>query len=359
MSDCIADLQVKLESISQLVKNLIEECNDMRNHKNKFVESVNLSIEDYNIGGTPDVYFVIEQQKCLQEFNDNTKYIDNNIDKITDRLENEIFHNGPSALSIKSKKLRNNYPISYCLYDGYCANCENGTSDLEKIVDFCIKCKICIAFRDLENKRVKEDAKEIYNTKINPKNAIIKKQPIEPITQTINQTVNNVYIQCDSLTVNIQQPYFESNDKIFYVTVEIVRPTIDEMITNLKYIFTSLMCGVKGKYIFPDEEKYSTSTSYPVSAALYTIKNEDTKPVLHGLLKYQKNDSSSVMTIKKLQNINKSNNISKRPIVKVLAMPLWEDKKSFYCVKSLEDTVKTISNTKYYGSNVEDFTSNK
>ncbi len=209
---------------------------------------------------------------------------------------------------------------------------------------------MCNTFRDLSNKRIKEKAKEIYNTQIHPKN--VKKTTNQLI---MKQTINNLYVQCDSLEVKIEQPYFTSYDNIFYVTIEINRRTIEEMIKKLKYIFINLMCGVNGKYIFPNEEKYSAASSFPVNAALYTIKNTETKPILHGLLKYQKENTTARMTVAKLQNMNKSNDISKKPFIKASLMSLWEDKKYHYCVKSFNDTIKTITSTTHHGSIIDDF----
>ena len=343
------------KSIPELVKQLLNECNEIRQIKNKFLETIELSLDDYNRGNIPDTYFIQDHKTYISDFQKDTKINEYCIDNITKQLEN-LFSESDIENStgiVKPIQLSNRYPISYCLYQGHCPDCLSGSINQNEAIDYCLNCTTCNTFRELAIKRVKENAKEIYNTHINPKNAIVKATKNQP--KIINQTINNMYVQCESVNINIEQNYYLTNDNLFYVTVEVNLPTQEEMVKKLKYIFTCLMCGSKGKYLFPNEEKHSRSSSYPVSAALYTIKNIENKPILHGLLKYEKNDTSSVMTLKKLHNINKSNIAEKRPIIKASFMPLWEEKKGYYCVKSLQDTVKTITSTTHYGSSIDDF----
>ena len=331
--------------------------------KTKFIEMCSLSLNDYNLGNIPAQYFVQDQQSYLKDYEDDTRLNDYYISELTKKLENIISESNSgfsNVLTIQEPYLPTKRRPNFCFYQGNCPTCEEG-SDYKNAAEYCLKCEMCNAFRDLVKKTVKEIAKEVFDVDIKPKLALVKKSTgsisakREPII--VNQITNNMYIHCNSLEVNIELPYFITNDNIFYVTIEINRSNTEEMIKNLKYIFTCLMCGVKGKSLFPEEEKYSLASTVTVSAALYTIKNAEIKPILHGLIKYQKNESSSVMTIKKLQSINKTNMISKRPIIKASLLPLWENKKHHYCTKSIKDAVKTITSTQHYGSDVDDFLS--
>ena len=63
------------------------------------------------------------------------------------------------------------------------------------------------------------------------------------------------------------------------------------------------------------------------------------------------------MTTLKLQNIKQSQIVSKGPMINAGLIPLWENKKHHYCIKTLQDMIKTVTSTTYYGSSVKDFIS--
>ena len=320
LDDTVSVKDGSTATILYLVKNLIEQYSENRQTKNNFIETINMSIEEYDNGNTPDIYFIQDQKDYIKKYLKDTDHIDYNIEKICNQLDKYVSANESSDIISKPKTIYPKYKISYCLYDNHCVYCTEGASNKDQVADFCINCEICIIYRDLDKKERIKKAKEVYNTKIRPQNSIksnttnkVIDNPQSSITN--NVTINNLYVQCDSFELNMEQPYFNSIDHIYYVTIQINKPSSEEMIKKLKYIFIYLMCGSNGKYLFPDEEKHSSSLTFPVSAALYTIKNIETKPILHGLLRYTKG-TTTAMTTTKLQNLNQSSIVSKRPIIK-------------------------------------------
>ncbi len=293
--------------------------------KNKFIETITISLNDFDHDMTHPVHFISDQRTYIEEYNNISNNLHTNIENLYKSINIILSKNVNTNSIVKARKMDTKYPICYCLYDGYCENCADGTSRIEDTADFCLNCAIT---------KYDNEASDELNV--------------------INNITNIININCD--TLNINQNYILTKDNIFYVTIEINRSTEDEMIKELKYIFTYLMSGKNGKTIFPNELKHSKASSYPVSAALYTIKNTP-RPILCGMLKYQYNNVSS-MTINKLENINKSNVISKRPIIKASLFPLWEDKKHHYATEFLKEKLMLITTAEYYGSPVEEFLPN-
>ena len=335
----------------QLINEIIHEHDDiMIEPETNIIESyhtlknlVNQLVNDY------DQKELISNKYITIIENDNTKTDIDHLNLLNTNINRTILDIN-ELINIKNKSNENIDETEYpCEYEGHCESCIR----LNKIKTYCVEtCDLCHNFRIEEKKTIKESAKRYY------KQFIMKKDNgniLNPIV-TNNITINNIHVNCDSLEINIKEPYFISRDNLFYVTIEINRPTIEEMIKQLKYIFTYSMCGSKGKYLFPNEEKHSASGTFEVTAALYTIKNVDTKPILHGLLRYTKS-SSTLMTVLKLENIKKSSILTKNPIIKAISIPLWENTKHYYCVKTLQDTIKNITSTTYYGSSIKDFVS--
>ncbi len=332
-----------------LLKEVLNDYIEIKDISQKHIEYININLDEYDHENIPDNIFIQDQRNNIKEFNNQITFINNNIETNLKNIIN-IVQSSNSLNSSESDIIKSK---SYCRYQGHCNDCTN--SNTKDQVTYCIECYTCKIFRDREEKRKKEEAIKIYDTYINPKTINPNVQSTNKIiNQTINNTINNTYISSNKVEINIHENYFVSTDLIFSVIIEVNRNNVNDIIKELKYIFTFLMCGSNGKSIFPDEPKHSTAATFPVSAALYTIKNEDTKPILYGLLKYKKG-TASIMTIKKLENINKSNVISKRPIVKASLLTYWENKKNHYCTKSLKDTINNITDTSYYGSDINDF----
>lgn len=358
------------QSFLSLIKQLLQHQSEIRQNNNQFIENSSLSLDDFNKGNISPMYFVEDQKEFMEKYRVDTNVNNFHIDTITKKL-NKIISVSNQELAIVSEYIDPNikqdtefikdvapkYEGGYCSYEGNCKHCAKKCPYGKDPTKYCLyDCVTCKTFRECDKKNEIEEAKEIYHTKIQPHSIVKKVNHMKDNTQKniLNQTINNTYIKCDSLEINIQQPYFVTPDKIYYVTIEVNRSTVEEKIKTLKHVFTYSLCGVKGKYIFPHEEKHSLALTFPVSAALYTIKNLDTNPVLHGLIKYTKNKNSS-MSVSKIQGIDKSSDISKKPLIKATLLPIWEDKKNHYCTEFLNDTIKTITKTSYYGSEIDDF----
>lgn len=344
-----------LTKLTELTKMLIEQYSNQQQIISKYIETSNLSIEDYDSGSTPDVYFIQDQKEYLKNLSDESNYNNFKFEKICNQLD--IVVPTEKSLIVPNEKRKSFYPRFkiHCAYEGQCDNCEDGALHEKDIGNYCVDiCETCIVFRKLDKKMVIEKAKEIYHTQIQPARSGSLTPKNMTKTNITNITINNMYVNCDSLEINIQQPFFTTADNIFYIIIEIKRETLEETIKKLKYIFINLMCGVNGKLLFPKEEKHSLSSTFSVSAALYTIKDAKIKPILHGLIRYKK-EGTSVMTLTKLHNIGKSTNISKCPIISASLMPLWENKKQHYCMKSFNETVKYITSSSYYGSPIKSF----
>ena len=116
------------------------------------------------------------------------------------------------------------------------------------------------------------------------------------------------------------------------------------------------MCGSTAKKIYPDEKKYSTSVTFPVNAALYSIKYNNNMPYIHGLLKYKicKNDKATITT-NKLLNINKSINSSKKTMIEVNPISTWENKKHHYLINDIIFIIKNINECVSHGSLADNF----
>lgn len=144
--------------------------------------------------------------------------------------------------------------------------------------------------------------------------------------------------------------------KDHYFSVNITFPIKnDNILEKIKYIFTFLMCGKKGKELFPDEPKHSLATTYPLSAGLYTIKYVDNHPTLYGLLRYKHVIKHSALTIKKIKKLGMCHDIRKSPIINANIPALWEDNKHHYCVNDMTNIINNIISTPYYGSDIKLF----
>lgn len=137
--------------------------------------------------------------------------------------------------------------------------------------------------------------------------------------------------------------HIDTQDYYFYITIE--AKNIDD-IKKLKYIFTYLMCGEKGKILYPEEDMHSKAKLYQVSAALYTIKNESTTPMLYGLLRYVYRPHR-MMTIKKLENIGKNVIVNVKKYVST--------KEHKLTIESINSLLEIITDTSSFGSSIADF----
>jgi hypothetical protein len=238
----------------------------------------------------------------------------------------------------------------YCEFKGHCQSCHNMThKTYMESRDYCKNdCVGCRGLREEEKKNIKNSASLYYNTQINKKNIYFPTLPetLKPqntpkqITNVTNiNTINNITIN------NIQNNYIDTKDLIFNVIITSRHNKAEE---KLKYIFTYLMCGASGKKLFPNEPKHSKSISYPVTAAIYYIHNNNNEYILHGVLRYKYKKECS-MTSKKLESM-----VDKDTQIKVI-YPTRIDQRHHFSIHDIDDMLYPMINQNCIGSDLEKF----
>lgn len=280
------------------------------------------------------------------------------------------------------------YAIS-CCYKDFCQNCRKGTTnpnEKDKEI-YCKKCSTCTLYEEEKAKTEKQLSKKNYKKYIENQ---VDTNVIDTVKNKLPNKINNINVLTPSITINnflnptinlndresnilyntnnimevdpepkeLYTPYISTKDHYFHVNISFPYKN-DNILEKIKYIFTYLMCGKKGKELFPNEPKHSLATSFPLVAALYTIKYIDDNPTLYGLLRYKHVPKQSTLTIAKLKNIGKCQNINKTPIVNVTIPNLWKDNKHHYCVLDMTNIIENIIATEiYYGSDIKQFYTN-
>jgi hypothetical protein len=234
-----------------------------------------------------------------------------------------------------------------CKYKDFCKLCSNTTiysTDYKE--KYCVVCPECDSFRKytkehetIKNKKLLfQKLDEEYNKKHPAKTKT--KNPKLPNQVNINNTYIN--INCDQKIYN--QTTIVTQDRFFEVFIS--NDTND--VYKLKNVFIYYMCRLKAAELYPDEE-HNLIASYPVSAALYTIKNNN---ILHGILRY-KHSKNDRMTSNKLKNIttrkNNKCNITVNQIKNI------SNVKNNFPTDKLTEIIKNITADNSYGSIIDDF----
>lgn len=283
------------------------------------------------------IYLYVMYKKNIETENENFEL-----------LEKQIIDNYYIYLTIKDI-LNSDKPITYyektCFYKDICKDCNTPTTSQKDVTYYCIDyCDVCKCLRDTEKKfkvnKVRD--KFVKQLKLDNKEEIVEKPTV---FNNVNININNTTI------VNINQPviknYIETRDTYFEVFIRNKhKPDIDK----LKHIFIFNMCRSKAPQLFPGEDKYNYSITYPIFCATYTIEYENDKPVLHALIRYLNSDSSWI-NANKLQKITNDKTV----LITVNKIKNYNDTK--YCIdkEQITNVFNTISSNEYYGSPLIDF----
>jgi hypothetical protein len=295
-----------------------------------------------------------EHEEIINTYNKSNKFLiqdrvnlTNDINMIMKRVNsNESIKNLLSSLSNNSDE-----DMIACQYKDICIVCKDTSihNTSHGKYDHCFHCDYCNSLRDYREKYEKKRLNDMLKIKLDEKyNKTVSKSKNKPESNKIKLkndpiNINNTYIQININQNFLKSTFVDTKDRFFEVFIKNKNNNIDE----LKYIFINLMCRVNAINIFPYEENYNNSLTYPLEAGLYTINDNNE---LHGILRY-KHTTSSRMTLNKLQNIcNKKDNI-----IKVNQLKLVDDIKSHYCIDQLSSIINTITTTNSYGSNIENF----
>jgi len=254
-----------------------------------------------------------------------------------------------NTMSIIENQQTTDVDMVCCEYKEFCRLCKDTYVDdhLDNKYDYCYSCYICNCLRSDKEKYEKKRLTKMLNKKLDEKynvidNKTIITKPNKHKLKLKNELVNNTYIQININQNYLTQPYVETKDKYFEVYVTSNKKDIEQ----LKHVFIYLMCRSKAIKLFPDDQ-HNSSTTYPLSAGLYTINKEI---VLHGLLRY-KNVNSSRITMIKLQNITTKTGIN----IQVNELKLVNDVKYHYCINKLSSVINKITSSDSYGSAIDDF----
>lgn len=297
-------LELKINSLEKCFNSLTEEI-DNNNYKTlDYTKSVNNNIITDN--------FLLEYTK--------TNNIINNI--VLEMAE--LFENN-SQDKVKIEK--------NCEFDGHCINCKNKINNFNYCFSNCTKCKY---FRKVKEKETEDDLKKYYEEYITTK-------PKKELNKS--KTINNNLIINNNITINNTTNYIQTKDWFFYVTISTHESNCNE---KLRYIFTYLMCGASGKQLFPNEIKHSNAVSYTVCAAKYIINHDNNESILHGMLRYKYNNTTS-MNIKRLEKMGDD-----KYIVKVYVPKLCNNNKSFVLKEDITSFIDNISISDN-GSNINKF----
>lgn len=361
---------------------------------NNFFESLDLILDEYNLKGISDLNYILNE---ITEYRDVLKNESVTINPVYSEAWEKMLENNPIEKGEECQEIT----LNICKYFNFCKYCRS-KAGLDKIeqYDECNWCKICTIYRSEELKTIKSNAKKNYKKYIEKKldNNIINLTENTPITNrtsinilTPSVVINNIInsytpgIEDPLLTVNtneineysssialdnVDQPlpritdiplasaqYISTKDHYFNVNITFSSKN-DKILEKIKYIFTYLMCGKKGKELFPDEPKHSLSKTFPLLAGLYTIKYVNNHPTLYGLLRYKHIINQSALSINKMKKLGMCKDIRNSPIIKVTIPLLWEDNKHCYCATNMKTIVDNIISTPYYGSEISLFFNN-
>lgn len=328
----------------------------IKNKNNNYSEWVTITLDvlKFVVNELTSKYFPVREYptilKISNEFSLTDKIYDYKIYSPESNINNLILvdkHSNISNYVYESEDIVYQ-PLYTCYHKDYCEECNNYNE--ENITSYnCNECAVCIELRNADKKEKISKAKNIYMNNKYPKeykyDTPDEKLSIKTIVNNniINNTMNINNIIVKDLTIN----FIMTHDR--YYEIMITQPDGLKDISQLKYVFIYLMCGIRGKDIFPDE-KYSTAKTFNVDSALYSIKYSDDIPYLHGLIRYKTCNSSTTVTVNKLKNINKAVSPLKKTIIEVKSINLWQDEKHKYDVNDIKKVINNINESSSYGS---------
>ena len=353
----VDDIKTSTKILFKLIKESYENkdffLNDYIDHeKNNLsnLKSGNIDMDQYtnNKQGYLHTYtiYVNEIQQKIEDLYTYTKYLNFQIEEHLNEC------NGRACISNSIIKYKGDVKESdiVCEYKGFCVECVGQANVVDYMAkrEFCKNCKMCKVFIAEENKVIAKKGKEIFHNQIcKTSNKLNNTQNI--ITES-NITINET-VPIENSTNNFVFTY----DRYVFVKLFTHGTTRNEQINRLRYIFTYLMCGIYGKSIFPYEPKHSEAKTYPVVAAIYSLKLENDSPILYGLIRYKHIKTKSHITIKQLQQHNQPVNPHHKTINEIRICNLWQDKKRHICVKDINHIISLISEDEVFGSDIKKF----
>jgi len=332
-----------------ILKNIIKVNEENNSYINDYIDSVTNINDLFKKNSIDELQSMHKEHlEIIKTFEKNISIVNKNKELLSSDINSAFIHfNNNSILkthldNIYSEKVKD-IMIS-CNFKNLCELCASTTIYATDLKDkYCFHCKECDNFRKYSREHIKTKKKknlhqqldEEYNRKYPP----IKKS--KKITLPTQVNINNTYVNIN-LNQNIYtQQTIITKDRFFEVFI-----TVDgNDIEKLKHLFIYYMCRMKAVELYPDE-KHNIISSYPLSAALYTIRNN----VLHGILRY-KHSKADRMTINKLKKItnNKIYNINVNQITSI------ENIKNNFSTEKLSSVINSITNTNSYGSLIDDF----
>jgi hypothetical protein len=337
-----------------IVHQLIKIENLRINNTNDYFDSVKNLQDMFNIKKPEELINLYnEQLSDIKNYFKNDKSITQEREMLNEDINNAISHYNTNNFindMLIILKNKNEDIMIKCEYKNLCVSCKN-TSIYNTPHDkssHCYNCSFCDDLRICKEKHEKKRVKKIlikqldeeYNKK-NPSKLVNsnKKNKIRLKNEKIN--INNNYIQININQTIFNQPVVISKDRFFEVFIN----DIDNNIDNIKRVFIYYMCRSKAIQLFPGE-KHNKVNTFPLSAGLYTIKDN----VLHGILRYKHTPSSRI-------NVNKLQNIIKNDKINIVANELKyvNNIKDNHCIEEITNVINSITLTNSYGSNLEDF----
>jgi hypothetical protein len=348
--------------VTILFKTLVKLINFKEDLTNNLVSNITNILTEYN--SPKDVSIILTEGKsALREYvsssenhSEEFKNICYNIDYIL-----KLYQTQSKEETFLCKYNQSIYNPIFCNYKDYCKDCNKGSirSDENEKYEYCRNCDTCNTFRDYDKKAKILEAKNLYIKDKYPKDNLKTTRALvtndkTPVNTIVNNNIINNTMNINNIIVkgDVIMNFVITQDR--YYQVMITQPDGLKDISQLKYVFICLMCGIKGKDLFPDE-KHSTAKTFNVNSATYSINYKDDIPYLHGLIRYKTCNGSTTVTINKLKNINKAVNSLKKTIIDVRSINLWENEKHKYDVNDIKQVIDEINQTQSYGSTLEDF----
>ncbi len=361
----IEDIKVYSKLLYKLLKDSYE---NKESFLTSYIDNEKYYLNKLKLGQLDTNQYINKQQKELKSYTIFSNEIQekiNVLDAYTKYLNYQINEhlnecNGHACMSnsiIKYKEGITEADI-FCDFKGFCQDCIDTANYVDnwKKREYCDKCETCVVYR-AEKKKVKaEKNKQVFYNKICNPEDIVKTNKYITNEYTQNIIINNPNITINTnILENGTDKFVYTKDRYFEIKMSTHGTTFEDQIDRLRYIFTYLMCGVDGRIIFPHEPKHSDAKSYPVTAAIYSLENEKGLPILHGLIRYKQVKKKSHTTAKQLQLHNQSVNPHHKPTTDIRMLNLWEDKKHYICSQDINNVVKMILESQYFGSDVNKF----
>lgn len=199
-----------------------------------------------------------------------------------------------------------------CRHKDFCKSCNTIVKESE-IYSFCYQCETC----DYLSKN-----KTKYDNKM-----------------ALDKMIKHLEINNNSFLNIKTNNFIQTKDRYFEVFIK------NANIEDMKRIFIFYMCRAKAKQIFPNE-RTNLSLSYPLTAGIYSIKYNQDKPYLHGLLRYEYSTKTR-MTENKLKDFAHDGTIIEVNIIVSVSHTI--------SLEAIQSVVKSITEVPYFGSAINDF----